>query len=61
MRTVVPSNVLPIIDVVDSFHSIVKGCFGWELTTDYHGLISSFRELVARVQIYAKVGSNNAW
>ena len=60
MRAVVPSNALPIIDVLDSFHTIVKGCFGWELTPGYQDLISNFRDLVASLQIYAKVGYK-AW
>ena len=34
MRTVAPSEVIPILDVLDWFYWIVIGCFGWNVVVD---------------------------
>ena len=39
MRTVAPSEVIPILDVLDWFYWIVIGCFGWNLVADYREII----------------------
>jgi hypothetical protein len=49
---VVPVRALPILDFLDIFRKIQKGCFGWTLCADYSNLIKKFVKSAKNLQTY---------
>ena len=61
----VPRALIPIVNLLKKFKSIVDGCFGWDLCWDYKERISSFTAAFLKLQAYVmkafKVKLTTTW
>ena len=65
LRKVVPAHALPILDFLDIFREIQKGCFSWTLCNNYSTLIKDFVKSVKYLQTYCpstlKISFSISW
>ena len=65
LRKVVPTHALPILDFLDIFREIQKGCFSWTLCNNYSTLIKDFVKSVKYLQTYCpstlKISFSISW
>ena len=61
----VPRALIPIVNLLKKFKSIVDGCFGWDLCWDYKERISSFTAAFLKLQAFVmkafKVKLTTTW
>ena len=65
LRKVVPTHALTILDFLDLFREIQKGCFSWTLCNNYSTLIKDFVKSVKYLQTYCpstlKISFSISW